>query len=59
MPYLWCPRAVFSIIILSVLNIEIHIFIFVSTAVLSALFSIWLLKRLKQLMRQTPVQFGD
>lgn len=50
--------AVFSIIILSVLNIEIHI-LFCITAVLSALFSIWLLKRLKQLMRQTQANLEN
>ncbi|MHA3892852.1 MFS transporter [Acinetobacter sp. GXMZU3951] len=50
--------AIFSIIILSVLKIDIKI-LFCITAVLSALFSIWLLVRLKPLLQNTQVSLEE
>ncbi len=50
--------AIFSIIILSILKIDIKI-LFCITAVLSAIFSIWLLIRLKPLVAITQVSLED
>ncbi|MCU4363547.1 MFS transporter, partial [Acinetobacter sp. WU_MDCI_Abxc22] len=50
--------AIFSIIILSILKIDIKI-LFCITAVLSALFSTWLLIRLKPLIATTQVSLED
>ena len=50
--------AIFSIIILSVLKIDIKI-LFSITAVLSAIFSIWLLVRLKPLLNTAQVSLED
>lgn len=50
--------AIFSIIILSVLKIDIKI-LFCITAVLSAIFSIWLLVRLKPLLNTAQVSLED
>ena len=50
--------AVFSIIILSILKIDIKI-LFCITAILSAIFSIWLLLRLKPLTASTHIFFVD
>ena len=50
--------AIFSIIILSVLNIDIKI-LFCITAVLSAIFSIWLLIKLKSLLKTAHVSLED
>ena len=50
--------AIFSIIILSVLQIDIKI-LFCITAVLSAIFCIWLLKRIKPLLKTTQVSLED
>lgn len=50
--------AIFSIIILSILKIDIKI-LFCITAVLSAIFSIWLLTRLKPLVATTQVSLED
>ena len=50
--------AIFSIIILSILKIDIKIR-FCITAVLSAIFSIWLLTRLKPLVATTQVSLED
>ncbi|WP_445115899.1 MFS transporter [Acinetobacter sp. WZC-1] len=50
--------AIFSIIILSVLKIDIKI-LFCITAVLSAMFSIWLLLRLKPLVASTKTSLED
>ncbi|TCB79542.1 MFS transporter [Acinetobacter sp. ANC 4173] len=50
--------AIFSIIILSILKIDIKI-LFCITAVLSAIFSIWLLVRLKPLLTTAQVSLED
>ncbi|WP_180066978.1 MFS transporter [Acinetobacter sp. YH12129] len=50
--------AIFSIIILSVLKIDIKI-LFCITAVLSAIFCIWLLLRIKPLLQTTQVSLED
>jgi MFS family permease len=50
--------AVFSILILSILKIDIKI-LFTITAVLSAIFSFWLLKRLKPLLENAPNTLED
>ncbi len=50
--------AIFSIIILSVLKLDIKI-LFSITAILSGLFCIWLLKRLKPLMATTQITLED
>lgn len=50
--------AIFSIIILSVLKINIKI-LFCITAVLSAIFCIWLLLRIKPLLQTTQVSLED
>nr|WP_171250454.1 MFS transporter [Acinetobacter equi] len=50
--------AIFSIIILSILNIDIKI-LFCITAVLSAIFSIWLLIKLKSLLKIAHVSLED
>jgi MFS family permease len=50
--------AIFSILILSILKIDIKI-LFCITAVLSAIFSTWLLIRLKPLIATTQVSLED
>lgn len=50
--------AIFSIIILSILKIDIKI-LFCITAVLSAIFSVWLLVRLKPLVNTAQVSLED
>lgn len=50
--------AIFSIIILSILKIDIKI-LFCITAVLSAIFSIWLLLRLKPMLKTAHVSLED
>ncbi|OTG66062.1 MFS transporter [Acinetobacter silvestris] len=50
--------AVFSIIILSIFKIDIKI-LFCITAIFSAIFSIWLLLRLKPLAASTPIFLED
>ena len=50
--------ALFCIIILSILQINIKI-LFCTTAVLSAIFCIWLLKRIKPLLQTTQVSLED
>lgn len=50
--------AIFSIIILSILKIDIKI-LFCITAVLSAIFSIWLLVRLKPLLNTAQISLED
>ncbi|MBI1452828.1 MULTISPECIES: MFS transporter [Acinetobacter] len=50
--------AIFSIIILSILKIDIKI-LFCMTAVLSAIFSIWLLLRLKPMLKTAHVSLED
>lgn len=50
--------AIFSIIILSILKIDIKI-LFSITAVLSAIFTIWLLLRLKPMLKNTPTALED
>ncbi|WP_288688560.1 MFS transporter [uncultured Acinetobacter sp.] len=50
--------AIFSIIILSILKIDIKI-LFCTTAVLSAIFCIWLLLRIKPLLQTTQVSLED
>ena len=50
--------AIFSILILSILKIDIKI-LFSITAVLSAIFSFWLLTRLKPLLKNAPTTFED
>lgn len=50
--------ALFCIIILSILQIDIKI-LFCTTAVLSAIFCIWLLKRIKPLLKTTQVSLED
>lgn len=50
--------AIFSIIILSILKIDIKI-LFCITAVLSAIFSVWLLVRLKPLVNAAQVSLED
>jgi len=50
--------AIFSILVLSILKIDIKI-LFIITAVLSAFFSIWLLKRLKPLIANVPNTLED
>lgn len=50
--------AIFSIIILSILKIDIKI-LFSITAVLSAIFSSWLLLRLKPLLKNTSIALED
>ena len=50
--------AIFSIIILSVLQIDIKI-LFSITAVLSAIFSLWLLYRLKRLLETAQLELED
>jgi len=50
--------AIFSILILSILKIDIKI-LFIITAVLSAFFSIWLLKRLQPLLANAPHTLED
>lgn len=50
--------AIFSIIILSILQLDIKI-LFCITAVLSAIFSFWLLKRLKPLCTTTQITLED
>lgn len=50
--------AIFSIIILSILKIDIKI-LFCITAVLSAIFSVWLLVRLKPLLNTAQVSLED
>ncbi|MBH2001086.1 MAG: MFS transporter [Moraxellaceae bacterium] len=50
--------AIFSILILSILKIDIKI-LFTITAVLSAIFSFWLLKRLKPLLENAPNTLQD
>ena len=50
--------AIFSIIILSILKIDIKI-LFCTTAVLSAIFCIWLLFRIKPLLQTTQVSLED
>ena len=50
--------AIFSILILSILKIDIKI-LFTITAVLSAIFSFWLLKRLKPLLKDSPNTLED
>jgi MFS family permease len=50
--------AIFSIIILSILKIDLQV-LFCITAVLSAIFSLWLLKRLNALLKQTTANLED
>jgi MFS family permease len=50
--------AIFSIIILSLLQIDIKI-LFAITAILSAIFSLWLLRRLKHLLKTAKVELED
>ncbi|HAD68529.1 MAG TPA: MFS transporter, partial [Acinetobacter radioresistens] len=50
--------AIFSILILSILKIDIKI-LFVITAVLSAIFTIWLLIRLKPILENTQNSLED
>ncbi|MGA4853453.1 MFS transporter [Acinetobacter haemolyticus] len=50
--------AIFSILILSILKIDIKI-LFSITAVLSAIFSFWLLTRLKPLLKNAPTTLED
>ena len=50
--------AIFSILILSILKIDIKI-LFIITAILSAIFSFWLLKRLKPLLADTSNTLED
>lgn len=50
--------AIFSIIILSLLQIDIKI-LFSITAVLSAIFSLWLLQRLKRLLKTAQLELED
>jgi MFS family permease len=50
--------AIFSIIILSILKIDIKI-LFCITAVLSAIFSIWLLLRLKPMLKTAHLSLED
>ncbi|MFV5424667.1 MFS transporter, partial [Acinetobacter baumannii] len=50
--------AIFSILILSVLKIDIKI-LFIITAVLSAIFSIWLLARLKPMLATAHLSLED
>lgn len=50
--------AIFSILILSVLKIDIKI-LFIITAVLSAIFSIWLLVRLKPMLATAHLSLED
>jgi MFS family permease len=50
--------AIFSIIVLSILKIDIKI-LFCMTAVLSAIFSIWLLLRLKPMLKTAHVSLED
>jgi MFS family permease len=50
--------AIFSIIILSILNIEMQV-LFCMTAVFSAIFSLWLLKRLKTLLASSANTLED
>ena len=50
--------AIFSIIILSILKIDIKV-LFCITAILSAIFSVWLLLRLKPLIATTQVSLED
>ena len=50
--------AIFSILILSILKIDIKI-LFMITAILSAIFSFWLLKRLTPLLNKTPITLED
>lgn len=50
--------AIFSILILSILKIDIKI-LFVITAVLSAIFTIWLLIRLKPMLENTQNSLED
>ena len=50
--------AIFSILILSVFKIDIKI-LFIITAVLSAIFSLWLLKSLTPLVKKTPIHLED
>ena len=50
--------AIFSIIILSILHIDIKI-LFCITAVLSAIFSIWLLLKLKPMLKTAKVSLED
>lgn len=50
--------AIFSIMILSILNIDMYV-LFSITGILSALFSIWLLRRLKKLLLTTHATLED
>ena len=50
--------AIFSIIVLSILNIDIKI-LFCITAILSAIFSIWLLIRIKPLLKTAQLSLED
>lgn len=50
--------AIFSIIVLSILKLDIKI-LFCITAILSAIFSFWLLKRLKPLCATTQISLED
>ena len=50
--------AIFSILILSILKIDIKI-LFGITAILSAIFSVWLLARLKPLLANESNRLGE
>ena len=50
--------AIFSIIVLSILNIDMKI-LFCITAILSAIFSIWLLIRIKPLLKTAQLSLED
>jgi hypothetical protein len=50
--------AVFSIIILSILKIDIKI-LFIITAVLSAIFSVWLLRKLPPMLNSAHDSLED
>ena len=50
--------AIFSILILSILKLDIKL-LFSITAILSAVFSFWLLHRLKYLLANAPVSVED
>ena len=50
--------AIFSILILSILKIDIKI-LFIITAILSAIFSFWLLKRLKPMLKTVQPELED
>ncbi|MFT4021926.1 MAG: MFS transporter, partial [Acinetobacter sp.] len=50
--------AIFSIIILSVLKLDMK-FLFSFTAILSAIFCIWLLRSLQPLLNTSPITLED